>query len=140
MCTKEAQELVMLAADGLVDSAHDGESDRRYGDANLAALRAAAAVVAERGGSPSGAPLPRNRVANVWQVVMAVAPELAEWAALFEMNSRRRVAAATGGAEISTREADDCLRDAAAFVARVAQLLGLPNRSVDVSAQWLVVR
>lgn len=136
MCSKEARELVLLAADGLVESAHDKDPNQRYADAQLAALRAAAAVVAERGGSAQ-ARLPKNRLANIWQVLARVAPELSEWAALFNLGMAKRASVQAGTAVVTTREADDSLRDAASFVSRVARMLGLPNRQVDLAAQWL---
>jgi hypothetical protein len=137
MCTKQAKELVLLAADGLVESARDAQPNERFADAQLAALRAAAAVVAQRGNA-AGETVPRNRVSNVWQLLARLAPELSEWAALFDMSAAKRSAVQAGVSVVSTREADDCLRDAASFVSRVARLLGLPAREVDVSTQWLV--
>jgi hypothetical protein len=57
-----------------------------------------------------------------------VAPELSEWAAFFAAGAPRRAAAEAGrlGA-VTTREADDLLRDAATFTALVADLLGMPS-------------
>lgn len=137
MCSTQARELVLLAADGLVESAHEPEAARRYVDAHVAALRAAAAIVADRSAGSSGA-IPHSRVANVWQVLARTAPEFAEWAALFDVRSAKRSAVQSGAMTVTTREADDCLRDAASFVSRVADRLGLGQRQIDVSTQWLV--
>ncbi|NQU37470.1 MAG: hypothetical protein HQ526_07750 [Actinobacteria bacterium] len=140
MCSSEAHDLVRLAISGLGTSARETDPTRRYADAQLAALRAAAAMVAERSALPSALPAPRGRVTNVWQLLVRFAPELAEWAELFSYSSDRRAAATSGMVAVSSREADDSLRDAASFVSRVARLLGLPARQLDLSAQFLVAR
>lgn len=149
MCSKESQELVTLAVDGLVDSAHEHDPRARYSAAQLAALRAATAMIADRlasdraatvsAGPPSPqSPSPRSGATNVWQLLARLAPELSEWAALFHHTSKRRAAITTGTSSVSVREADDTLRDAASFVERVCRALGLPGRRLDASTQWLV--
>lgn len=137
---REAYQLVDLAVDGLVMAAHESEANARFTGAQLAALRAAAAVVAVRAhtsSQPTG--LVRGRALNVWQLLSRVAPELSEWAALFHYSAERRTAVVAGTAAVTTREADDSLRDSATFVASVAARLGVPNRRLDVTAQWLAV-
>ncbi len=140
MCSSEAHDLVRLAISGLGTSARESDPTRRYVDAQLAALRAAAAMVADRSTQTSTLPAPRARVTNVWQLLVRFAPELAEWAELFNYSSEKRAAASSGTVVVTTREADDSLRDAASFISRVARLLGLPARQLDLSAQFLAVK
>jgi hypothetical protein len=65
----------------------------------------------------------------VWNVLTAVAPELAEWAAFFAAGAGKRAAAEAGipGA-VTARESDDLLRDADAFLGLVCAVLGLPHQ------------
>lgn len=81
----------------------------RYLAAHRAALRVAAGVLARR------RPRLRARV-GIWALLARVAPELGEWAEYFAM-IQLKVQAVDAGAVgiISTREADDLVRDAYAF-------------------------
>lgn len=99
----------------------------RYAMAHLAALRTAAAVLATRtGGEPSG---PR-RSRNAWVLLSRVAPELGEWAAFFAAGAGKRAAAQAGIATaVTTREADDLLREADTFLGVVTRMLGLPHHA-----------
>jgi hypothetical protein len=117
-----AYELVDRAHRGLAAAGASRGAGERYVAAHLAALRAAAAVLAVRGRPSSRGP------ANVWAVLPRVAPELSEWAAFFAAGAPRRAAVEAGrpGA-VTTREADDLLRDATTFTALVADLLGMPS-------------
>ncbi len=137
---REAQQLVDLAAEGLASCARDQDPNQRFSGAQLAALRAAAAMVAARSHTstqPSG--LVRGRALNVWQLLSRVAPDLSEWAALFHYSADKRTAVAAGTAAVTAREADDALRDSAKFVACVAGRLGVPSRRLDLTKQWLAV-
>jgi hypothetical protein len=123
-----SHELLAVARHGLAEATTARTAAERYAAAHLAALRAAAAVLACRvrtGGRPS-----RGRPRSVWVVLPEVAPELGEWAAFFAAGAGKRAAAEAGlrGA-VSTREGDDLLRDAVAFVALVETTLGLPHQS-----------
>lgn len=89
----------------------------RYLQAQLAALRVAAVVLATRAHPARG-----NRLRNAWQVVAEVAPEYAEWAGYFAATQARRQAVAAG-VLVSHREADDLLRDAQAFHDEVVRRL-----------------
>lgn len=136
----EAEQLVGLAVDGLVHSAREQDANLRFAGAQLAALRAAAAIVAVRSrtsSDPRG--MAKGRALNVWQLLSRVAPELSEWAALFHYSAEKRIAVSAGTTAVSPREADDTLRDAAKFVAAVAKRLGIPNRRLDLTTQWLAV-
>ena len=64
----------------------------------------------------------------MWVLLPEVAPELAEWAEFFAAGARKRAAAEAGIPVVSSREADDLLRDAELFLARVANLLGIGYR------------
>ena len=78
-------------------------------------LRAAAAVVAART-EPDHR---RRQVRSVWAVLPTVAPELAEWSEFFALSAKKRSAAEAGVKCVSTREANDLLRDADAFLVRI---------------------
>ncbi|MER7070753.1 SAV_6107 family HEPN domain-containing protein [Terrabacter sp. NPDC000476] len=97
------------------------DASERYRDAHLGALRAAAAIVAAR-----TVPTPRSRPRSVWQVLPGVAPELGEWAGFFAACSAQRSVIDRGG-HLSTREADDLLRQAEMFLEIVQDLLGIPQ-------------
>jgi hypothetical protein len=85
----------------------------RYAQAHRAALRAAAAVLA--GGTR---PRRRGQPTNVWTLLTAVAPELAEWSAFFAAASATRAAAEAGVRRLVTdRDADDMVRQAGQFFA-----------------------
>ena len=95
----------------------------RYACAHLAALRAAAALLADRA-RPTGAR--GRRPTSAWTLLVGVAPEMAPWASYFAAGADKRAAAEAGlrGA-VTAREADDLLDDAAAFVALVETALGV---------------
>ena len=112
----------------LTEASIAASAAERYAAAHLAALRSAAAVLAARG-RPSS-----RRVLSVWVVLPQVAPELAEWAAFFAAGARKRAAAEAGVDCISHREADDLVRDADAFLARVCTCLGVPHQPAMSSA------
>ena len=98
-------------------------SAERYATAHLAALRAAAAVLADRA-RPSDAR--SRRPTSAWVLLTAVAPELGEWAAYFAAGAGKRAAALAGlRTAVTAREADDLLRDARTFLALVETTLGL---------------
>ncbi len=112
------------AEQALVEAAAAAEHTRRYASAHLAALRAAAAVLAVRT-RPAGRPGQRN----AWVLLAAVAPELAEWAAFFAAGAAKRAAAEAGRARsVTTREADDLVRDSTLFVELVERCLGLSRQ------------
>lgn len=96
----------------------------RYLQAHLAALRVAAIVLAARAHA-----VPGGGRRNVWQLVGQVAPELAEWAGYFAATQAKRQAVAAGTAPLVTsREADDLLRDAQSFHDTVLRRLGPATR------------
>jgi hypothetical protein len=120
-----ALDLLTQAHLGLDEAAALETPHERFATAHLAALRAAAAVLAVRG-RPEDTPRRRARIRSVWEVLPEIAPELAEWAALFASGAERRARAEAGiPAAAGAREADDLLRDASMFLRLVERLLRL---------------
>ena len=124
-------ELLQIARRGLVEAGTSRTPAERYATAHLAALRAAAAVLACRMRPGSGRRGPRS----VWVVLPEVAPELGEWAAFFAAGAGKRAAAEAGLPAVSTRDSDDLLRDATAFLALVEATLGLSHQPFLPSTQ-----
>ena len=98
-----------------------------------AAMRAAAALVAGRG---------TRGPQDLWPLLAARSPELAEWAEVFALAAVRRQQLETRcpglvtgdrsalhrcGVRVPVREADDLLRAAETFVELVAVTLGVPR-------------
>ena|SRR5271166_726063 len=121
--------LMESARHGLAAAEDEANSGVRYVNAHLAALRAAAAVVAARA-EPPGAR--RKRPQSVWELLPKVEPALREWAAFFAAGAAKRAAAEAGLARaVSAHEADDLMRDAAAFVSLAEGALGIqPEQDV----------
>lgn len=116
-----AVELLDRSRDGLRAARLAVDPGERYVAAHLAALRAAASVLAVR-----GRPRTSRGALSVWHVVPRVAPELGEWAAFFAAGASRRAAIEAGRRDVvTTREADDLLRDAHTFADVVADALGI---------------
>lgn len=121
-----ARMLLERSRAGLLQACDARSSGERYVTAHLAALRAAAAVLAVRS-RPGGRGGPRS----VWEVMPRIAPELGEWASFFASTASRRAAIEAGRTDVvSSREADDLLRDAEAFHHLVESSLGLPYQQV----------
>ena len=112
----------------MADSAAD-----RYVAAHVAALRMAAAVLAGR-----TRPAPRRGQQSAWSLLTKVAPELAEWAAFFAAGAGKRAAAEAGLHQaVTSREADDLLRDAESFLAVVERFLELPHQPALLAPELL---
>ncbi|WP_394434875.1 SAV_6107 family HEPN domain-containing protein [Streptomyces sp. SGAir0957] len=120
-----ALDLLSQARAGLEEAAVLEPPNERYATAHLAALRTAAAVLAARG-RPEETPKRRARIRSAWEVLPEIAPELADWGALFASGADRRARAEAGirGAA-SARDADDLLRDVAMFLRLVERMLVL---------------
>ncbi|GAA2504816.1 SAV_6107 family HEPN domain-containing protein [Streptomyces sp. NPDC059506] len=118
-----ALDLLAQAHRGLEEAASLEVPNERYATAHLAALRTAAAVLAVRG-RPEDTPRRRRRIRSAWEVLPEVAPELAEWSALFASGAERRARAEAGirGAA-GPRDADDLVRDSAMFLRIVERML-----------------
>jgi hypothetical protein len=122
-----ALDLLAQAQSGLKDASTIEDSNSRYAAAHLAALRTAAAVLASRG-RPEGTPRRRNRIRSAWEVLPEIAPELADWSALFASGARRRARAEAGIDNAATqRDADEIMRDASMFLRLVERMLVAPK-------------
>lgn len=101
----------------------------RHRAGQLAALRAAAAVVAARSRrSRPGQAARTTGPVSLWEVLPRLAPELGEWAGHFAVVTRRLTLVESGRIGVGAREADDVLRDAEMFLAQVEVVVGLPVR------------
>lgn len=117
-----ALRLLAQAKSVLLDAVNEPEPGDRFRLAQLSALRTAAAVAAERG-RPASA---RRRLMNVWVLLERVAPEYADWAALFAAGAPVRAAIEAGALAAATpRAADDQIRAATEFLALVEHGLGV---------------
>ncbi len=124
---RSRDELLMAARHGLDEASLVQVPAERYALAHLAALRVAAAVLADRAQARPGH---RGRPASAWRLLAAVAPELAEWAQFFAAGAARRAAAEAGLPVVGTRDADDLVRQVEIFLGVVETTLGLPSQPV----------
>ncbi|MER5930446.1 SAV_6107 family HEPN domain-containing protein [Streptomyces sp. NPDC002054] len=121
-----ALDLLAKARRGLDEAAQLPRPNERYATAHLAALRTAAAVLAARARPEPVGPRRRPRIRSAWEVLPEIAPELAEWSALFASGAARRARAEAGIPDAaSVRDADDLLRAAAMFLRLVERMLAL---------------
>ncbi|MHB1615154.1 MAG: SAV_6107 family HEPN domain-containing protein [Actinomycetes bacterium] len=121
-----AEDLLAQARRSLAQAALSDEPPQRYAAAHLAALRAAAAVLAVRTHPATSS---RGRPRNAWTLLARVAPEMGEWAAFWAAGATKRAAAEAGLARVvTTREADDLVREAEIFLALVESMLGLAHQ------------
>jgi hypothetical protein len=106
----------------LADAGSSAEPGERFRLAHLAALRIAAAAVAERG-RPASA---RRRLISVWVLLAKVAPEYDERGSYFAASAHVRAAVEAGATSaVSSVAADAQLRAAADFLAAVEGSLGM---------------
>ncbi|SDQ78997.1 SAV_6107 family HEPN domain-containing protein [Quadrisphaera sp. DSM 44207] len=116
-----AAELIGRASAGLREAGAAQAPSDRFVTAHLAALRAGAAVLAVRGVRAGR----RRRPVNVWEELAEVAPELAAPAARFAAAAPRRAAVEAGRPDaVTAADADRHVRDAEAFTALAADLIG----------------
>ncbi|CAM5411405.1 hypothetical protein SAVIM338S_02166 [Streptomyces avidinii] len=121
-----ALDLLAKAEEGLAEAARLTRPNERYATAHLAALRTAAAVLAARGLPEPEHPRRRPRIRSAWAVLPEIAPELAEWSALFASGADRRARAEAGIEGAATeRDADDLLRAVGMFLRLVERMLAL---------------
>ncbi len=124
---RPAVELLYSAKESLGEAGQSFLPQDRYAAAHLAALRTAAAVLADR--AQVAASPRRQRIRSVWEVLPQVAPEFAEWADFFAAGARKRASAEAGIPCVTAREADDLIRDAERFLLQVAETLNLLEQS-----------
>ncbi|CAI7977940.1 SAV_6107 family HEPN domain-containing protein [Parafrankia sp. BMG5.11] len=122
---RSRDELLTSARRGLAEAAFTRPAAERYALAHLAALRAAAAVLAARAQPRPGR---RGRPVSAWRLLALVAPELEEWSAFFAAGAGRRAAAEAGLAVVTTRDADDLVRQVEIFLGLVEAALGVPSQ------------
>lgn len=123
VASADALRLLTSARASLAEAVASADPLERYAAAHLAALRAAAALLADRT-RPVGKRA--RRPTSAWTLLVAVAPELAPWAGYFAAGADKRIAAEAGvRGTVTTRAADDLVRDAEAFLALVETSLGL---------------
>ena len=113
-----ARDLLADAGRGLGRAIRADQPTERYAAAHLAALRGAAALLATKA-RPG-----RGRQASAWELLARLTPEFAEWAAFFAAGSTKRRAAEAGiTGFVSAREADDMVRQCAAWLDLVEEAL-----------------
>jgi hypothetical protein len=128
-----ALDLLAQAQYGLDEAAGLETANEQYATAHLAALRTAAAVLAVRGRPEQEAARRRGTgprrarrpaIRSAWEVLPEVAPELAEWSALFASGAARRARAEAGIAgAASPRDAEALLHHAGMFLRLVERML-----------------
>jgi SAV_6107-like HEPN len=118
-------DLLSAARRGLTEAMLEPRAGERYAAAHLAALRGAAAVLAARTEPAPGRRGPRS----AWELLVHAAPEMTEWATFFAAGAGKRAAAEAGLDVVTSREADDLLRDAESFLALVDTTLGVPHQT-----------
>lgn len=121
-----AERLLGEARATLDEAERCADEAERYAGAHLAALRTAAAVLADRARAPVATGRRSRRPTSAWALLSQTAPELGEWAAYFASGATKRAAAQAGlrGA-VTTRDADDLCREVAAFIAIAEARLGM---------------
>jgi hypothetical protein len=114
---------LLTQARGLVlDAARTGDPGERFRLAHLAALRVAAAAVAQRGRPASV----RRKLISVWLLLDKVAPGYAYWSGYFAAGAVVRAAVEAGTPNpVCADVADAQLAAATAFLAEVAGELGM---------------
>jgi hypothetical protein len=117
-------ELLASSSDALRRAEWAGSAALRYELAYLAALRSGAAVLARRAQPRSL----RTKPQGLWGLLAAAAPELAEWSQFFAVCGTRSAALQEGRAMVSVRQADDLVRDAAAFAEIAARSVAQGSR------------
>jgi hypothetical protein len=105
----------------LAEAARTAEPGERFRLAHFAALRTAAALIAEPDIGAS-----RRRLVSVWKRLEKAAPEHAEWARRFAAGASMRAAVEAGAfSPVSRRDADEQLRSAEAFLALAEASIGM---------------
>lgn len=115
-------DLVARSRSALVEACSVPTTSERYAQAQLAALRAAAALLSQAAPRAVGSG-PRS----AWETVARHLPEFSEWALFFAASGRRSRHAQAGIVTVSTREADDLVRQAEVFLETVLVHVGLPS-------------
>ena len=118
-----ALDLLRRADSELLAAQFSGVPAETFNHAHLAALRAAAAVLAVRG-RPTGRRAPRT----VWEMLAAVAPEMAGWSTFFAAGAPLRLAVDAGRVDaVDAEHAERTLCGAEDFLDAVRALLEAPR-------------
>lgn len=120
----EMLELLERSRAALTDACGASTTTQRHAQAQLAALRAAAALLAQVAPRTVG-----SRPRSAWEALSRHAPEFAEWSMFFASSGRRSRQAQAGIVTVGLREADDLVRQAEHFLDAVLVRLGLPARA-----------
>jgi hypothetical protein len=123
--TLAASRLLGEARSSLAEAHVCADPADRFVAAHLAALRTAAAVLADRA-RPADPARRGRRPTSAWALLSRTAPELAEWSSYFAAGAGKRAAAQAGlrGA-VTCRDADDLCRAASEFIAVAEAGLGM---------------
>ena len=123
------------AAESLREAIVATEVTTRYACAHVAALRATAALLSARAHPTPGR---RKQQKNAWVLLSEVAPELSEWATFFSAGAGKRAAAEAGSQRaVTSREADDLIREADRFLGVIEGALGLaPHVPYEEQLPW----
>lgn len=128
-------QLMTAAWRAIADAAASTTAEDRFDAANLAALRAAAAVLSSRAISKPDGEINGGSARSVWVLLPHFAPELREWADFFAVNFRvRTIRRGDRSIRIGERQADDLLRDAERFTHEVRGLL-MRERSIGLRTE-----
>ena len=121
-----AVRLLESAVRDLSDASASPSPGERYVHAHLAALRAAAALVAVRGGQERLPP--RARLRSVWELLASTAPEFAGQASFFAAGAHKREAAGAGLPHaVTSQEADVLLGEAKTLLDAAQAAAGQPS-------------
>ena len=119
---RSAISLVGQARSLLAEAAVTAEPGERFRLAHFAALRTAAALLAEAAPARDR----RRQLVSVWKRLEKAAPEHAAWARQFAAGAPVRAAIEAGAfSAVSQRDADDQLRKAQAFLAVAEASVGM---------------
>ncbi|AXE26033.1 hypothetical protein C0216_23535 [Streptomyces globosus] len=133
-----ALDLLAKARSGLAEASALSRPNERYATAHLAALRTAAAVLAARARPEPAHPRRRPRIRSAWEVLPELAPELAEWSALFASGAARRARAEAGIPDAASEEdAAYLLRATEMFLRLVERMLALQPAARPLPQQAL---
>jgi len=123
-CVTNVRILLDQARRTLLDAEYAARPLDRYAQADRAALRAAAAVLAAR-----ARPRNRARPTSAWALLATLGPDFAEWSRLFAATSATRAAAEAGARHLVTeRDADNLVRRAGEFLTFAAHAVARSSR------------
>lgn len=114
-------DLIERSRGALAAAAATADVQERHAHAQIAALRAAAALLCQCAPRAVG-----SRPRSAWATISAAVPDLAEWAMFFEATGRRDRQARADLVELSAQEAYRLVEAAEGFLEVVLHHVGLP--------------